>query len=159
LASQKAPKRRYYQFTAIDDCTRLRVLKIFDRCNQKSAIQFVDYVAERLPFPIDVIQTDNGSEFGPSFHWHVLDKGMGHVYIKLATPRLNGKVERSHRIDNEEFYRRLDGVLIDDTRVFNEKLREWEDYYNYHRPHGSLRGQTPYERLKLKTTTRAPRPR
>jgi transposase InsO family protein len=159
LASQKAPKRRYYQFTAIDDCTRLRVLKIFDRCNQKSAIQFVDYVAERLPFPIDVIQTDNGSEFGPSFHWHVLDKGMGHVYIKPATPRLNGKVERSHRIDNEEFYRRLDGVLIDDTRVFNEKLREWEDYYNYHRPHGSLRGQTPYERLKLKTTTRAPRPR
>lgn len=46
-----------------------------------------------------MIQTDNGAEFGASFHWHVLDKGMQHVYIKPRTPRLNGKVERSHRID------------------------------------------------------------
>jgi len=159
LRSAKAPKKRYYQFTAIDDCTRLRVLRIYERCTQKSAIQFVDYVAERLPFPIEVIQTDNGSEWGPTFHWHVLDKGIGHVYIKPATPRLNGKVERSHRIDNEEFYRRLGGELIDDAKVFNDKLREWEDYYNYHRPHGSLGGQTPYERLKLKTAPKAPRPR
>ena len=33
-------KKSYYQFTAIDDCTRLRVLRIYDRCNQKTAIQF-----------------------------------------------------------------------------------------------------------------------
>jgi Integrase core domain len=32
-------------------------------------------------------------------------------------------------------------------RLFNEKVREWEDYYNYHRPHGALQGQTPFERL------------
>ena len=47
---------------------------------------------ERLPFRVEVIQTDNGVEFGASFHWHVLDKGAGHVYIKPRTPRLNGKV-------------------------------------------------------------------
>jgi transposase InsO family protein len=47
----------------------------------------------------------------------------------------------------------LDGVVIDDTGVFNDKLQEWEDHYNYHRPHGSLAGQTPYERLKQKTQT------
>lgn len=41
------------------------------------------------------------------------------------------------------------------AEVFNDKLREWEDYYNYHRPHGGLGGQTPYERLKQKTTTQA----
>jgi transposase len=70
---------------------------------------------------------------------------------QTRTPRLNGKVERSHRIDAEEFYRLLDGVVIDDTKVFNDKLREWEDYYNYHRPHGALDGQTPYERLRQKT--------
>ena len=68
-------------------------------------------------------------------------------------------MERSHRIDNEEFYQRLEGELIDDTEVFNDKLREWEDYYNYYRPHGALGGQTPYERLKLKTSTKAPSPR
>jgi transposase InsO family protein len=147
-------RRKHYQFTAIDDCTRLRVLRIYPRLNQKTAIQFVDYVLERLPFRVEVIQTDNGVEFGSSFHWHVLDKGVGHVYIKPRTPRLNGKVERSHRIDAEEFYRLLDGVLIDDAQVFNDKLREWEDFYNYHRPHGGLGGQTPYERLKQRTQAR-----
>jgi transposase InsO family protein len=45
----------------------------------------------------------------------------------------------------------LDGVVIDDAKVFNDKLREWEDFYNYHRPHGALAGQTPYERLKQRT--------
>jgi transposase InsO family protein len=148
----RGARKKYYQFTAIDDCTRLRVLRIYDRLNQKTAIQFVDYVLERLPFLVQVIQTDNGAEFQSSFHWHVLDKGIGHVYIKPRRPRLNGKVERSHRIDEEEFYRMLDGVLIDDAEVFNDKLREWEDFYNYHRPHGGLAGQTPYERLRQKTT-------
>ena len=145
------PRKKYYQFTAIDDCTRLRVLRIYPRLNQKTAIQFVDYVLQRLPFPVQVIQTDNGAEFQSAFHYHVLDKGVGHVYIKPRTPRLNGKVERSHRIDAEEFYRMLDGVVIDDAHVFNHKLQEWEDYYNYDRPHGALAGQTPYERLRQKT--------
>jgi transposase InsO family protein len=72
------------------------------------------------------------------------------VKIKPRTPRLNGKVERSHRIDSEEFYRLLEGQVIDDTRLFTDKLQEWEDYYNYHRPHGALAGQTPYERLRQK---------
>ncbi|WP_206071720.1 integrase core domain-containing protein [Antrihabitans stalactiti] len=35
--------------------------------------------------------------------------------------------------------------------MFNDKLREWEDDYNYHRPHGGLDGQTPHERLRQKT--------
>jgi len=154
IAPLAGSRRKHYQFTAIDDCTRLRVLRIYPKLNQQTAIQFLDYVLERLPFRVEVIQTDNGPEFGASFHWHVLDKGAGHVYIKPRTPRLNGKVERSHRIDAEEFYRLLDGVVIDDTKVFNDKLREWENFYNYHRPHGSLGGQTPYERLKQRTQTR-----
>ena len=44
--------------------------------------------------------------------------------------------------------------MIDDTKLFNDKLREWEEFYNYHRPHGGLGGQTPYERLKQRTQTR-----
>ena len=62
--------------------------------NQKTVIQFVDYVLEKLPFEVDSIQTDNGSAFQSSFHWHVLDGGIRHVYIKPMTPRLNGEVER-----------------------------------------------------------------
>lgn len=157
-ARPKLPGRRgmFYQYTAIDDCTRLRVLRIYPANNQKTAIQFLDYVLSQLPFAVHTIQTDNGAEFQSAFHWHVLDKGIQHRYIKPRTPRLNGKVERSHRIDAEEFYRLLDGAVIDDTNIFNTKLKEWQDYYNFHRPHGGLNGQTPYERLRQKTQTEAP---
>ena len=52
----------------------------------------------------------------------------GHVYIRPRTPHLNGKVERSHRIDDQEFYQLLDrDGITDDIHLFNEKLREWED--------------------------------
>jgi transposase InsO family protein len=105
-------------------------------------MRFIDYVLEKLPIGVEVIQTDNGAEFASGFHYHVLDKGIGHFYIKPATPRLNGKVERSHLIDQEEFYRMLAGVVIDDTEPFNERLQEWEDFYNYNRPHAGLGGQT-----------------
>jgi transposase InsO family protein len=148
-------RKKHYQYTAIDDCTRIRVLRIYPRNDQKTAIQFVDYVLEKLPFRAEVIQTDNGSEFQGGFHWHLLDRGINHVYIRPATPRLNGKVERSHRIDAEEFYRLLEGVVIDSTELFNDKLAEWEDFYNFNRPHGGLNGQTPYERLRQKTTASA----
>ena len=64
-------RKRLYQFTAIDDCTRIRVLKVYDACNQRTAIQFFDEVLRRLPFRIQVVQTDNGAEFQSQFHWHV----------------------------------------------------------------------------------------
>jgi transposase InsO family protein len=88
-----------------------------------------------LPFKVERVQTDNGSEFGASFHWHLLDAGVDHVKIKPRTPRLIGKVERSHRIGSKEFCRLLEG------QVFTNRLHEWEDYYNYRRLHGALGGQ------------------
>ena len=146
-------RQTLYQFTAIDDCTRIRVLKIYDACNQSSAIRFVDDVIRRLPFRVLVIQTDNGAEFQSRFHWHLESHDIRHVYIRPRTPHLNGKVERSHRVDEQEFYQLLDkDSIADDIHLFNDKLREWEDYYNYHRPHGALDGQTPYERLMAKSS-------
>ncbi len=115
-------RKKFYQFTAIDGCTRLRVPRLYPHCDMKTAIQFYDYTASRLPFKIERVQTDNGSEFQSAFHLHLLDQGVEHHYIRPRTPRLNGKVERSHRIDAEEFYRLLDGVIIDDTHLFNDKL-------------------------------------
>lgn len=143
-------RKRYYQYTAIDDCTRIRVLKIYDRCNQATSIEFFDHTQQQLPFPIRCVQTDNGAEFQSHFNWHLRDKGITHVYIKPACPRLNGKVERSHRVDNEEFYQFLKDKPPENLLDYNSKLQEWENYYNYHRPHGALNGQTPYERLRRK---------
>lgn len=148
-------RKRLYQFTAIDDCTRIRVLKIYDSCTMTTAIRFADEVIRRLPFRVHVIQTDNGAEFQSKFHWHLEQLDIRHVYIKPRTPRLNGKVERSHRVDDQEFYQLLDKKGVsDDIHLFNDKLREWENYYNYHRPHSALDGQTPYERLLAKTSAR-----
>lgn len=121
----------------------------------KTAVQFVDLVFERPPFVVHVIQTDiQGERVQFVFPLPPARQGVGHRYIKPRTPWLNGKVERSDRIDAGEFYRLLDGVVIDDAKIFNNKPQEWEDYYNYHRPHGGLGGQTPYERLRQKTQTR-----
>ena len=53
-------RKRFYQFTAIDDCTRIRVLKVYDACNQSTAIRFIDEVRRRLPFRVHVVQTDYG---------------------------------------------------------------------------------------------------
>jgi transposase InsO family protein len=47
----------------------------------------------------------------------------------------------------------LEGIVIDEAELFNDKLQEWEDFYNFNRTHGGLNGQTPYERLRQKTTT------
>ena len=66
-------KVRHYQYTAIDDATRIRVLKIYERHNQANAIDFINYVVEKFPFRIKMIRTDNGSEFQAKFHWHVED--------------------------------------------------------------------------------------
>jgi len=65
--------------------------------------------------------------------------------IKPRSPQLNGKVERSHRTDQEEFYQLL--TSTDDVDL-NAKLVEWEKFYNLNRPHGAHNGKTPYEALK-----------
>ena len=125
---------RRFQYSAIDDATRIRVLKIYARHTQQNAIDFIDHVVREMPFRIRQIRTDNGHEFQALFHWHILDGGMEHVYIKKGTPRLNGKVERSHRTDQEEFYQLIEYKGDEDLVG---KLKEWERFYNTFRPSGA----------------------
>jgi transposase InsO family protein len=120
-------------------------LKIYHRHNQKSSIDFTDYVVEKFPFRIHTVRTDRGHEWQAQFHWHVEDKGIRHVYIKPRSPHLNGKVERSHRTDQDEFSSFL--TYTDDVDL-NKKLVTWEDFYNLNQPHGAHKGQTPYEALR-----------
>jgi len=90
---------------------------------------------------LDVKFLERSAEFQSQFHWHLETRDVRHVYIRPRTPHLNGKVERSHRVDDQEFYQLLDkDGISDDIHLFTDKLREWEDYYNYHRPHGGLGG-------------------
>jgi len=113
----------------------------------RNAIDFINYVVKKFPFRIRTIRSDRGHEFQALFHWHVADLGMEHVYIKPRTPQLNGKVERSHRTDKDEFYQLL--TYRDDVDL-EKKLAAWEKFYNYGRPHGAHKGKTPYEALREK---------
>lgn len=140
----KLGARRLYQFTAIDEATRYRVLKIYAHNSIASAIAFVDEVRRRLPVAIQRIQTDHGSEFGTDFTWHLHDLGIRHRQIPRRSPESNGKVERSHRTDEDEFYRR---GIFRTPEDLAQQLRQWEHEYNHRRPHLALRGRTPAERL------------
>jgi len=144
--SDGKPVRRF-QYTAIDDATRIRALKIYARHTQQNAIAFVDHVVARFPFRIGTIRTDNGSEFQAKFHGHVEEFGITHRYIRVRTPRLNGKVERSHGTDQQEFYQL---ISYKDDVDLEAKLEEWERFYNYHRPHSAHFGKSPYEALREK---------
>lgn len=135
---------RLYQFTAIDEATRYRVLQIYEHNSVKSAVAFVEEVRRRLPVAIQRIKTDHGSEFGTDFTWHLHDLGIVHRHIPPRSPESNGKVERSHRTDEDEFYRRTTFRTPQDLR---RQLHAWEHEYNHRRPHLALGGKTPAERL------------
>ncbi|MHA3977058.1 IS481 family transposase [Halovulum sp. GXIMD14794] len=140
-------KIRRFQYTSIDDATRIRALKIRERHTQANAIDFVDHVISAFLFRIREIRTNNGHEFQAKFHWFVEDRGIRHAYIKPRSPQLNGKVERSHRADQQEFYQLLSYKGDVDLAA---KLNEWERFYNLARPHGAHGGNTPYEALREK---------
>jgi len=79
LMTDQGTRIRRYQHTAIDDATRIRALKIYQRHNQENAIEFVDYVSQKFPFRIHTIRTDRGHEWQAKFHWHVEDQGILHT--------------------------------------------------------------------------------
>jgi transposase InsO family protein len=138
-------RQRFYQFTAIDEATRFRVLRIYDHNNTKTAIEFLSEVREHFPFAIQKIQTDNDSSFGPQFTWHLSDLSISHHHIPPGCPEVNGKVERSHKTDAEEFYR---AKRFRNKRDLARKLKRWETEYNENRPHLALEGKTPAERVR-----------
>ncbi len=80
LKRKKGSPVRRYQYTAIDDATRVRALKIYKRHTQANAIDSIDYVVKMFPFRIRTIRTDRGHEFQALFHWHVADQGMERLH-------------------------------------------------------------------------------
>ncbi|MCL1829633.1 MAG: DDE-type integrase/transposase/recombinase, partial [Oscillospiraceae bacterium] len=101
-----------YQFTAVDECTRLRYRYIFEELSSYNAAKFLMMAQNYYPFDIKRVQTDNGTEFTNAMHTdkpsvferYCIKAGVEHRRIRVATPRHNGKVERVHRIDQERFY-------------------------------------------------------
>ena len=119
--------RKYYQFTAVDECTRWTYRQMYDEHNTYSAEMFLIELIQRCPFPIREIQTDNGTEFTKALIYNdPNDKSLFERKLKeynilchrirIATPRHNGKVERQHRINQQRFYNRLRMFSLEDIR-------------------------------------------
>jgi transposase InsO family protein len=132
-----------YQYTSVDDCTRYRVLRVYKRRTAANTLDFLDYVIEEMPFPIQRIQTDRGREFfAEKVQKKLMEYGIKFRPNKPGSPHLNGKVERSQKTDKTEFYATID---INSPDLDNQ-LSEWQHYYNWVRPHSALKGKTPMDR-------------
>ena len=134
----------FYQYTAVDDCSRFRVLGLYPRRSGKHTLAFLDRVIEEMPFPIQRVQTDRGTEFfAEKVQEWLRDNFIKFRPIPPRSPHLNGKVERSQLTDLQEFWAIRSKPSVADA----EEIDYWQFDYNWRRPHGSLNGKTPVERI------------
>ena len=117
--------KRFYQYTYIDEATRERYLYWYEEHTPTNTVDFVRRVIEYFGYKPKEIQTDNGIEFtynkADIKKEHPLERilkelGIKHHKIQPRTPEHNGKVERSHRNDNERFYSYLKFYSLEDLR-------------------------------------------
>jgi len=154
--------RQYYQFTAIDCASRWRYLKIYSDYSNFSSMIFLEELIGVAPFRIRAIKTDNGSNFTNRYtgyskssdplnpKLHCLDilcqkYNIIHYLIDPGKPAQNGKVERSHREDQEKFYERNKFKNLKELEI---KIKLWNNEYN-NLEHCGLNGKTPNEFLRL----------
>jgi len=139
-----------YQYTAVDDCTRYQVIRLYKRRTAANTLLFLECVCvtEEMPFPIQRIQTDRGTEFTSyKVQDRLLEWGIKFRPVRPASPHLNGKVERVQRTDLTEFYTVIDmsNQTLDELDL---PLAEWprgQQYYNWERVHGSI-GKPPIDK-------------
>ena len=148
---------RYYQYTAIDEYTRLRYTYFCKEHNTYESTVFVNKLIKYFPFKVELIQTDNGFEFTNKLSWNAFNKNkltmfekrlkelnIEHSLIRPHTPTQNGKVERSHRKDQERFYYKRIFISLEDLK---EKGKRWlREYNNF--PMRPLKWLSPIEKLQ-----------
>ncbi|MBS7204894.1 MAG: DDE-type integrase/transposase/recombinase [Ruminococcus bicirculans] len=155
VGEAKAEGKKFYQYTAIDEYSRFRYLEAFEEHSSYSSAVFLEHMLQAFKFPVECVQTDNGMEFtkrlGNSekptltlFEASLKQRKIRHKLIKPYTPRHNGKVERSHRKDNEYFYAVHTFYSFED---FKKQLAVHSRKYNNF-PMRPLNWKTPAEYVK-----------
>jgi len=153
------PELKLYQYTAIDEFSRLRYLAAYNEISTFSSADFLLKAYryfKRNGFVIECVQTDNGFEFTNRFanskrDLHTLFENTAsslnifHKLIRPYTPRHNGKVERSHREDQKLFY--------DSRRFFS--LSDFDAQLARHQTRTNNRPMRPLNWLSPKQTLSA----
>lgn len=150
----EAKGQRFYQYTAIDEFSRLRYIEAFQEHSTYSSAVFLNNTVRYFKFPIECVQTDNGPEFTNRlsassrdlttlFEATAQKLGIHHKLIRTYTPRHNGKVERSHREDQKRFYSKHTFYSFADFKMQLEVYR----YRSNNIPMRPLDWRTPIEYL------------
>ena len=158
----KIDGEKYYQFTAIDSASRWRYMEAYESPSNTCAIAFLEQLIKVSAFRIRAIKTDNGSCFtnrytgyekstdplNPKIHAFDLAcqrHNILHYLIDPGKPAQNGKVERSHGLDQQHFYNKTTFKTVEELKM---KMKLWNMYCN-DLEHIALGGKTPNEVLKL----------
>lgn len=151
----KRDGKHFYQWTAIDECTRIRFVYAFEEHTPENSVKFLKMLVHVFPFKIRTVQTDNGTEFTYKyisdteecpFDKALKEYGITHILIPPRTPWHNGKVERSHRNDQRYFY---DWEKFSTVDELNEKLRNHLIWSN-HKTMRTLGRKSPMQLLREK---------
>lgn len=135
------PTKAIKHFTAYCPVAKWTVGKACNRATSQAAASFLDKLQADMPFPVEAIQVDGGSEFMAAFEEACQAKGIRLYVLPPKCPQMNGAVERCNGAWRYEFYETYD--LPSSVEALNPILDSFQNLYNHHRPHGALAGQTP----------------
>ncbi len=146
----KGAEERFYQYTMIDEASRERFIYPYKEQSGYSTVDFIKRAIRYFGYKPEIIQTDNGAEFtnfSNTERVHAMDVlcqelGITHKLIRPRTPWHNGKVERSHRNDQERFYNYLSFYSYED--LINQ-MKNWL-YRSNRIPMAVLGWMSPYQK-------------
>ena len=135
---------RSYIYAVIDLYSRMAYAEHKSRISSMVSLDIINKVQKYFPFDLEVIQTDNGQEFGQKFLYYLNRKRIKLRHSRVKRPNDNAHVERLNRTIQEECFKGMNPQ----PRLANKKIKQYIDYYNYHRPHLGIQCKTPAEMLQ-----------
>lgn len=135
---------RLYIYTLIDVCSRIAFAAPATHADTFHSIKFLEKAIEDVPFEMQTLQSDHGSEFSRRFTERVLRQGLSHRHSRIRTPSDNGHLERFNRTIQEECLNKVPRNF----KTYKREIAEYLKYYNNERPHMALNMKTPMEVLR-----------
>lgn len=136
--------QKFYVFAAVDCKSRYGFIWAYRSISSASAADFLIKAISVFPFPIQAVNTDNGSEYLLHLHQACQDLGITHYFSYPHTPKMNGRVERFIKTLIYEFFNWQDDLLPELDSV-NQKCATFNHKYVHQRFHQALHYQTPAE--------------
>ena len=131
----------FYIKTAIDTVTKITFAYVYKKNSSVTSVDFLHKLQSLLPYAINNIHTDNGSEFMGDFERELRKQGIKHYFSYPHCPKQHGAIERFNRTLQEEFLSH--GNFWVEIPMLNQKLITWLIEYNFHRPHSALGYENP----------------